>query len=684
MLEEQLLAEFAARLNGETGERRAELGLEGALANDQALAEVMLDYLEEAGLWAEHEACPFEDQGGRHQCRILGYSLPEGDDRLELFTALYTDSDAVLQLPAKELGRLAGRAARFFEVAGKGDHDRFSGHAEAEGAAVRIRQELAKIADVRVHVLTNFRARERAVKTLEILGRPVSFSVWDVERLYRAAGESVTRDRIEIDFAKLLGRPISCLEMKPPPAEYQTFLLVMPGDLIFKLYEEFGPRLFELNVRSFLQVKGKVNKGIRETLKSHPERFLAYNNGLTATADEIEVGMWHGETVIHRLKGLQIVNGAQTTASIHRAAKLKEIDPKRVAVAMKLTRVEPAKLGEFVPLIARYANTQNPVQLADLSANGEFHVALERLSERTWCPGQESRWFYERTRGAYQVALARHGTTPAKKKEFERETPKSRHFGKTDLAKYCMSWWEQPQFVSRGAQKNFNAFMGELRQRYPGEWEPDEAFFKRVIALALVFKAAQDVVRRAKLQSYGANVVTYLVAKLAHERSERLDVECLWDTQEVSNELLEMLGKWAPLVHRAIITVAGRRNVTEVCKKDECWDHIKELALPAPDAPLPEFLDPEESDGGERPVANGKDAGDDIARCMALDGRTWHQVLAWASGSGKVPSFDRKVANTLAGYADEGWRKRPSIKQARIASRVLDAAARDGVLAQSS
>ena len=137
--------------------------------------------------------------------------------------------------------------------------------------------------------------------------------------------------------------------MKPPPSEYQTFLLVLPGELISRLYDQYGARLFEFNVRSFLQARGNVNKGIRETLRSEPERFLAYNNGLTATADEIEVGQLHGETVIRRLRGLQIVNGAQTTASIHRARKVDKIDISRVAVSMKLTRVEPTKLPSSSP-----------------------------------------------------------------------------------------------------------------------------------------------------------------------------------------------------------------------------------------------------------------------------------------------------------------------------------------------
>jgi hypothetical protein len=683
LLEEQLLAEFVARLRGEAEEKKIELGAVSQLDADTALAEVMLGYLEDAGFSAEYELCPHEDDGGRQQCRIIGFSLAEGADRLELFTAAYFDAEAPGYLPNKELVRLAGRGARFFEYAGKADFERFSGSPATLAAARRIHDELRQIEDVRVHVLTNARARERAVKSVTILERPVGFSVWDIERLYRASGEEVTRERIEIDFQAWLGRPIACLEMKPPPAEYQTFLVILPGDLLARLYQEYGPLLFERNVRSFLQAKGKVNKGIRDTLKSEPERFLAYNNGLTATADEIEVGSFHGETVIKRLKGLQIVNGAQTTASIHRAAKLKEIDPRRVAVAMKLTRVDAGKLGEFVPLIAQYANTQNPVQLADLSANSDFHVGLARLAEKVWCPGEDSRWFYERTRGAYQVALSRYGSTVAKKREFEAETPKSQHFSKTDLAKYCMSWWLHPHIVSRGAQKNFNSFMEEIRERYVANWQPDEKFFKEVVALAIIWKAAQNVVRKAKLESYGANVVTYMVAKLAHDHGRLVDFDALWDVQEVSPELGETLIAWAPLIHRELIKVAGARNVTEVCKKEECWEHIRNLRLAFPSPAPPEFKD-EDGEEADHALAAFYEQADLIGRCTALDGHAWHQLLAWASSSGKVASYDRKVANTLAGYADDGWKKQPSIKQARIAVRVLDAGLRAGVLQKAS
>lgn len=690
MIEEQLLSDFIQRLSEEASAKLDDT-IDGAqLAPHIALAEVMLGYLEEAGLVPAHDVCAYEDEEGRSRCRAIAYSLQDGSSRLDIFTAVNVPPEGACILPRADLEKAAHRAARLFVYAVKRDFARFKGNAEALEAVRTIARERERIEEVRVHVLTNALVRDRAALPSEVMeGVPIEFSVWDAERLQRARAEDVTRDHIEVDFTKLLGRPIACLEMKPPPAEYQTFLLVLPGDLIAALYEEYGARLFEFNVRSFLQARGKVNKGMRKTLDGEPERFLAYNNGLTATADEIEVSQWHGETVIHRLKGLQIVNGAQTTASIHAAKTDRngKHDVSRVAVAMKLTRVAPDKLTEFVPKISEYANTQNPVQMADLSANTPFHIEMERLAEKTWCPGQEARWFYERARGGYQVARARYGTTVAKKREFDREQPKGKRFGKTDVAKYLMSWWGHPDTVSKGSQKNFDAFMQELQKEKGDNWRPDEAFFMGVAALAIVFIAARDVVkgaiRRGDFKSYGANVVTYMVAKLASRHGSEFDLNAVWESQKASSALVELFEEWAPLIHAEIVRTASGRNVTEWAKKEGAWEAIRELTLPIPKRVPPEFTAPQESDPEAIPQdlnSTLSEGNSNIAACCSLDAATWAKIIAWAIDTRKASQFDCKVAKTIAGYAMDGWSHPPSEKQAFYGVRVIEAARRAGLL----
>ena len=637
----------------------------------------MIGYLEEAGAVAEHELCPHQDATGRDRCRIIGYSLPEESSRLELFTAAYLETD-LATLPANEVSTLAGRAARFFRYAAIGESARFSGSLDAAAAAKHILDNLDRIEEVRVHLLTNGVVKNKEVEVLDILGRQVEFSIVDVERLFRTTGEEVTRDRILVDFKQLLGRPIPCLEMKPPSKDYATFLLILPGDLLYRLYKEYGPRLLEFNVRSFLQVKGGVNKGIRETLKNQPDRFLAYNNGLAATADEIEVGTLAGETVIHRIRGLQVVNGGQTLASVHRAREVDKMDISQVAVAMKLTRVDPRKLSEFVPLIAKYANTQNVVQVADLSANSEFHIHLEQLAERSWCPGQESRWFYERARGSYIAARNRYGTTDVKKREFDRECPKGKVFGKTDLAKYAMSWWQQPHTVSRGAQKNFSFFMDALRERKGAEWQPDEDFFKETVALALLVNAANGVVRKAKLQSYGAQVTAYMLARLASDFEEDVDLMEIWEEQKVPEQIIHGFTDWAPRLHAEIGASAGKKNVGEWCKKEDCWTHIRSvpLELPSPPAPPPKIV----AGSTDHAAKFTMNRDDPVAICTSLDDRTWAKVMEWSAHPGRVPVFDRQVAHSIAGMALQGWVKMPTAKQAKFGARVVRAATDAGVL----
>jgi hypothetical protein len=221
--------------------------------------------------------------------------------------------------------------------------------------------------------------------------------------------------------------------------------------------------------------------------------------------------------------------------------------------------------------------------------------------------------------------------------------------------------------------------MAELPERFAADWQPDEAFYKEVVALALLFRAAQSVIRRAKLQSYGANVLTFTIAKLASDFGSQLDLPGIWESQEVSPELVHVFEGWAPRIHAAIIAGAGRSNVTEWCKKDESWVYIRalDLGLPGP-APSEIIIESTEADDAPTQQVNGDDL---IGLCCGIDGAGWTKVVAWgAEANGRIAKCDQRVALTLAGYALQGWQKKPSIKQARIGARVLKTAARAGVV----
>jgi hypothetical protein len=290
------------------------------------------------------------------------------------------------------------------------------------------------------------------------------------------------------------------------------------------------------------------------------------------------------------LKGMQIVNGGQTTASIYFTKKKDpDADLRRVRVPTKLIvlrSLDEASEEGLISDISRFANSQNSVKLSDLSANKPFHIELEKLALSTYCPDGVGRWFYERAAGSYNVMLAREGTTPARLRQLKDAIPSSRKITKTDLAKYLNAWAEKPYVVSLGSQKNFERFMESLANNGSAP-EPDVPMFKQMIAKAILFKATHRLVR-PMFQAFQANVAAYLVSVLAGKLGSKMDLDKIWLQQDISPQLKQQLATWANEVNDALHKSANGRMVSEWAKKAECWDVIRAVAFTSPLADIPE------------------------------------------------------------------------------------------------
>ena len=122
----------------------------------------------------------------------------------------------------------------------------------------------------------------------------------------------------------------------------------IPGEVLFNIYRLFGQRLLNLNVRSFLQLGTKINKGIKETLINEPERFFSYNNGIVVVVDNIDVGQDKDGLYLKSASGFQIVNGGQTTATLFRTKKQdNKIRYDNVVVPAKITLVKKESLAKL-------------------------------------------------------------------------------------------------------------------------------------------------------------------------------------------------------------------------------------------------------------------------------------------------------------------------------------------------
>ena len=416
----------------------------------------------------------------------------------------------------------------------------------------------------------------------------------DIERLHRHWSEGKPRDELIVNFEEVSGSALPCVYVPGEMSDYDYAMTVLPGEALRFVYEKYGARLLEANVRSFLSATGKVNKGIRDTLKDNPERFMAYNNGIVLVADEVHLGRApDGGAGILWLKGMQIVNGGQTTASIYFTKKKNpEVDLRRVRVPAKIVVLrsqDPVAEESLISDISKYANSQNSVRLSDLSANKPFHVEMEKLALSTYCPDGIGRWFYERAAGSYNVMLAREGTTPARLRQIKDGIPPARKVTKTELAKYLNAWSQKPDLVSLGSQKNFEKFMDGFMENdeQPAAPLPDVPRYKQMIAKAILFKATQRLVR-PMFQAFQANVTAYLVSLVANRLGDRLDLNRIWAHQNISSQLRQQLETWAVEVNRVLHQSAGGRMVSEWAKKPDCWIEVQRATYRPPIDGIPE------------------------------------------------------------------------------------------------
>ncbi len=243
--------------------------------------------------------------------------------------------------------------------------------------------------------------------------------------------------------------------------------------------------------------------------------FFAYNNGITATAEEVDIYDDGGRLLLRRLKNFQIVNGGQTTASIH-SAQRRQVHVSQAFVQMKLSVVDPERANRLVPKISEFANSQNRVSAADFFANHPFHVRMEEFSRRIYAPSpdgtfRESKWFYERARGQYAHSRRSHAGPAQEVRSGEPAAATLHEDGPREVRQRLGGTPLRGQ--SRGAEE-----LRGLRapHRRAVEYRPDdfnEGWYREAVGKAIVFKATERIVTDQSWYEggYRANIVAYAI-----------------------------------------------------------------------------------------------------------------------------------------------------------------------------
>ena len=641
---------------------------------DQELASSILEYMEDNGEVNAPEICSFQ----KTRTRITAYDYNDEAESLDLFYLIKADT-LLGKVNASKVQQGLNYLMAFYREAMNGilfKNVDIEPSDEIVEVAKLVQSTKGQINQLRVYVITDGLTDPASVPAAvesEDGEYVIEYNVWDMQRVYQQHNIRAGKEKVEIDFPTTYNTELQCLKMSEQNLFVDAYLAIIPGITLAKIYKQYQQVLLEKNVRTFLQFKGKVNKQIRKTLREQPDMFFSFNNGISTTATEIETKEIDGMLYITRLYDWQIVNGGQTTASIAASLTDKEVDLNKVFVPMKISVIRDAEHDdELIKQISVSANSQTAIKNSDFSANDPYLVDLERFSRTEWVPNGNNKpfckWYFERTRGQYLDQLAQ--LSGFNEKSFKIEYPKKQKVTKTDIAKFEVVWKQRPFDVCRGAEKNYQLFVTDIKREKP---TISAVYFKNVIAKGILFNTIDGIVKSKNLGGYKANMNAYLMASISFLSGGNLDLTYIWENQRIQKEVKEKVEQLVPIVweHLTGGAFGGNQssNVGEWSKKPDCWNKLK-LKLGEIDKFGEDLMQPDTNDDGSYLNETQQSR---IKEAEAIEPNYWFGLANWAKSRNLLTPIERKAAFNF-GTMKSRNRGITSLKQAVFALKIVEKA----------
>lgn len=641
---------------------------------DQELASSILEYMEDNGEVNAPEICSFQ----KTRTRITAYDYNDEAESLDLFYLIKADT-LLGKVNASKVQQGLNYLMAFYREAMNGilfKNVDIEPSDEIVEVAKLVQSTKGQINQLRVYVITDGLTDPASVPAAvesEDGEYVIEYNVWDMQRVYQQHNIRAGKEKVEIDFPTTYNTELQCLKMSEQNLFVDAYLAIIPGITLAKIYKQYQQVLLEKNVRTFLQFKGKVNKQIRKTLREQPDMFFSFNNGISTTATEIETKEIDGMLYITRLYDWQIVNGGQTTASIAASLTDKEVDLNKVFVPMKISVIRDAEHDdELIKQISVSANSQTAIKNSDFSANDPYLVDLERFSRTEWVPNGNNKpfckWYFERTRGQYLDQLAQ--LSGFNEKSFKIEYPKKQKVTKTDIAKFEAVWKQRPFDVCRGAEKNYQLFVADIKREKP---TISAVYYKNVIAKGILFNTIDGIVKSKNLGGYKANMNAYLMASISFLSSGNLDLTYIWENQRIQKEVKEKVEQLVPIVweHLTGGSSGGNQssNVGEWSKKPDCWSKLK-LKLGEIDKFGEDLMQPDTNDDGSYLNETQQSR---IKEAEAIEPNYWFGLANWAKSRNLLTPIERKAAFNF-GTMKSRNRGITSLKQAVFALKIVEKA----------
>ena len=634
------------------------------------LTKIYTDILYDNGTISDYELLYFE----KDTTRINGFSFSEEEQRLDLFITHYNSSEKIEEIKFSKILDLIVEAKNFYTKSTKKLYEKINSNEDAYDISKTIFENSSDISTVRIFVFTNCIC-EKLPKSRKEGKIEFQNYLYDLNHIYRSNLGGAESTDIPIDFTRFKQK-VRCMLAHKTKNKISSYMAIFPGEVLYNIYRLWGQRLMNLNVRSFLQLKTKINRGIQKTLLEEPSRFFSYNNGIAVVVDNIETAQDKEGLYLTFANGFQIVNGGQTTATLFRTKKQNSANFTDVMIPAKITLIKKEDIEEIVPKISHSANTQNIVKKADFSSNHDFHLQIKKISNKIRT-SQDQQWFYERMRGEYQVQkMKQKDLGKNKKSKFLELSPPNMKFTKEDLAKYINCWhYLDPHIACTGAQKNFVVFMKSLNDKKFKE-KIDDDFFQKYCAISILFNRTSKIIKdNSAIAGYRSQVLNYTVSLISSYTNRKLNFNSIWGDQDLSPEFKDLIGKWAIKIYETIQKTARGKNISEWCKKEECWEELTDRNFTFSKTPL-EFTNIKV---GGKPVKTARDIlspedMDNIKKVKSVSTKDFEKIISWAMESDEFFYQQIGILSTLWSQSLKNWIKPPTPKQAASALKVINKA----------
>lgn len=584
---------------------RSDADLNGNDVDDQFL-QFSLGLLEDMGWLMNPYPFPCNMHGSKnHSLAFDAYAYDDADSSIVLLISEFHNTRDKVTLTRTRIDELYNKMRYFIEEAYDGDIKKFCDDSDPIiGLAKEFKKKIGvgkintEVLKFKFYIVTNaiLSGQVKNIKEEELYDRPVELVLWDLERFYNAQLSSAN-EVINITCEKYGFEGVQCLKANLPiENHYDSYMAIVPGKFLADLYLDYGSRLLEGNVRSFLSINKKVNKKIRETIiGAHPENFFTYNNGIAVVARSIVLSP--DKKRIIAFNDFQIINGGQTTASLASAVIRKEVSLEnlsKIFVPMKLTvmnitedmtQEEEDEYNKVTQAISKSANSQTAVADADFFSNDPFHVIMERLSITHKAPPVNGEpyqkiWYYERSKGKWAQEMMK--MKDSEREKYKARSPKDHVITKEKLAKCLNCVYIKPHIVCAGNAYNIKDFATTITEMYEKSKESiNEVFFEQSVAAVILFDTVDKMVNKAGWYTKGGNkaqIVPYTISKIKASlpHGKDIDWKLIWKKQMLYPELVHQIEIVAPLANEFFNNENGGVIVREFAKKIQTWVKFKE------------------------------------------------------------------------------------------------------------